>query len=173
MASWHGGCQQSGWPDAPVQDTFQGAVEMEWLKMYEGQAVGLGVLSLNFTLDTLQSYVWICWLTWDLPIRMNVHAGNRLDCRSCEGDWWWGREVEWHQKATVIQVGQVGMNWAVQGAPWSESVQWPAGCNLHRDPWLGPALDDGLLGWIPFRSLRTPWLTGQHRPQPLTTISLL
>lgn len=36
---------------------------MEWLKMYEGQAVGLGVLSLNFTLDTLQSYVWICWLT--------------------------------------------------------------------------------------------------------------
>lgn len=45
----------------------------------------------------------------------------------------WG--VGWHQEAiVVIQVGQAGMNWALQDAPWSESVQWPAGCNSHRDP---------------------------------------
>lgn len=77
--------------------------------------------------------VWICLLT--RLAHKNAHTGNRSDCRSYEVEDWGGAQ----EAAAVIQAGQEGLNWAGQGAPWLESVQWPDGYNL----WiiLRPTLD--------------------------------
>lgn len=75
MASWHGGCQQSGRLDTPVQDTFQRAVEMEWLKMYAGPGCGAWCAKFEFYPGHSAE------LCLDLLADMRLAHKNECSCR--------------------------------------------------------------------------------------------